>query len=64
MKEVRGGKKTEEELVYQQKEKKIINSSMFKCHFCGRHFNEESGKRHEPFCQQKAKDMMHKQKRK
>lgn len=40
MKEVRGGEKTEEELDYLKKEKKLVKSSMFKCKFCTRTFNE------------------------
>jgi hypothetical protein len=39
MKEVKGAKKTQEELEFQQKEKKIMKDSMFKCKFCGRSFN-------------------------
>ena len=31
------------------------SDSMVKCHVCGRKFNEEAGKRHIKFCEEKAK---------
>lgn len=64
MKAVKGGSRTEEEVKFLQNQNKMMKSSMFKCKHCGRSFNEESGKRHEGFCAQKAKDMSSKMKRK
>ena len=64
MKKAKGKAPTPEELNFLAKEKKIVNSTMFKCKFCSRTFNEESGKRHELHCQLKAKDMANKNKKK
>lgn len=64
MKAMKGGSRTEEEVKFLQNQNKMMKSSMFKCKHCGRSFNEESGKRHEGFCAQKAKDMSSKMKRK
>jgi len=37
-------------MAFQQKEKKMVRQNMFKCKGCSRFFNDEAGKRHEPFC--------------
>ena len=45
MKQMRGAKVSEEEIKVVKKIEKSEKSSMFKCKFCGKRFNEEAGKR-------------------
>jgi transposase-like protein len=57
MKQMRGGKVSEEDIKEVKQIQKMEQKSMFKCKFCGKRFNDEAGLRHQKFCETKSKDM-------